>query len=101
MKGLLEENKTYFISNFEVKENSKDYKATPHEFKLLFSASTFINEQISEINVNPFHFVPLSDVVKAEESAYPDYLIGNIFLEFLSLFFFLFLLKLIYNYVQM
>ena len=35
LNGLLEENKTYFISNFEVKENSKDYKATPHEFKLL------------------------------------------------------------------
>ena len=67
-----------------MKENSKEYKATPHEFKLLFSASTFFNEQIAEINVNHFHFVPLSDIVKAEESAYPDYLIGNIF--FFSVF---------------
>ena len=35
LDGLLQEDKTYFISNFEVKENSKDYKATPHEFKFV------------------------------------------------------------------
>ena len=65
-----------------MKDNAKDFKATPNHFRLIFSVSTFVSKQMVDLSVNPYHFIPLNEIVNAEESCYPDYFIGNVFLNF-------------------
>lgn len=87
-KGLYEkshdlkhEGRTYCITNFEVIDNAKDYKATPHYYRLLFSASTYVKEESNEVNDEHTNFTPLSDVAGAEETCFPDYFIGRFYLN--------------------
>lgn len=69
-QNTVQEGKTYCISNFEVIDNAKDYKATPHPFRILFSGSTHVKDCHAEITVGRFQFMPLGEIVKAEESCY-------------------------------
>lgn len=74
--NVMHEGKTYFISNFEVIDNAKEYRATPHAFRLLFSAATFVREQSVDFPVKHFDFVPLDEIANANESSYPNYFVG-------------------------
>ena len=81
---LIHEGRTYCITNFEVIDNAKDYKATPHCYRLLFSIATHVKEESTELNVDRHHFIPLAEVAGAEEACYPDYFVGRFYFNTLK-----------------
>ena len=79
-ENTLLEGETYFIANFEVVKNADGYKATLHQFRLLFNGSTFIRHHIADIPNNSYEFMSVCDVIKSDPNYFPDHLIGNSFI---------------------
>ncbi|XP_028752988.1 uncharacterized protein LOC114712607 [Neltuma alba] len=69
---------TYFMANFVVSPNNKEYRATNHAFKLTLGTYTYVKEVLAQIPEYSYHFFPIRDIIKMKESNHVDYLIDVI-----------------------
>ena len=74
--GVFHEGNTYFIANFEVIKNTHAYRATTHPFKIMFTARTFIRNDVANLPTEAYNFMPLADVLNCTAVNFPDHLIG-------------------------
>ncbi|XP_028797693.1 replication protein A 70 kDa DNA-binding subunit-like [Neltuma alba] len=72
------EGRIYFIANFSVSANSKEYRATNHPYKITLGALTYIQEKNAPIPEYSYNFFPIAEILEVEPKNNIDYLIDVI-----------------------
>lgn len=75
-RQTLDEGKIYFIANFVVSQNSNQYRATTHQFKIILTQQTYAREESGNIPLHAYSFLSILDILKSQERNFADYLIG-------------------------
>ncbi|XP_028805232.1 replication factor A protein 1-like [Neltuma alba] len=72
------EGRSYFIANFSVVGNTKEYRATKHPFKITLGKHTYVKEREADIPEYSYNFFPISEIIEITDKKSVDYLIDVI-----------------------
>lgn len=73
----VEPGKVYEFDNFGITENTHPYRATTFRFKLTFGPQTSFYEDMTDIPLNAYTFMPITDILSLPKEKEIEYLIGK------------------------